>query len=334
MGIFARELSLLYPALRDGEPCSLPEPPIQYADFAAWQRDHLDGPALDDQLSYWKRQLVGAPERQQLPAERPRSGEPSGRGERLSFAFSPGLERTLREVGRRDKATLFMVLLAGFSVLLYRGGTRKETLVGIPLAGRNRTETEDLIGCFINTAVVRTDLDGNPRFRDVLTQVRDTALGAYAHQDVPFERVVRAVRPRRTAGSAPLVRALFDFQNIPPRPPLEIEGLEVEPIGAELATAKLDLVVDMWEREEGLAGSVEFSTDLFEAADVHRLVRGFETLLADVAGDPDRRIDSLSTTSEEERRASARSRRDQSRDERERFARIKPKAIKLPGGQS
>jgi len=333
MGIFARELSLLYPAIRDGAPAPLPELPIQYSDFAAWQRLDADDAREASRISYWKRQLAGAPQLLQLPTDRPRPEKQSGRGARLPFSFSRELAGELRRVGREEKATLFMVLLSGFTALLHRLGGQQDMLVGIPLAGRNRPETEELIGCFINTVVVRADHSGNPRFRSLLQQVRDTTLEAYAHQDLPFERVVRAVQPQRSTGHAPLVQVLFDFQNIPPRPPLSIEGLDIEPLGAELATAKLDLVVDMWEREDGLAGSVEFSTDLFEPSTIRDLIERFEALLADAARSPQTRVESLDVATGEEKQERVRRQEERAAGKRIRFEQVKPRAVQVPGGE-
>ncbi len=333
LGIFARELSLLYAAFAAGQPSPLAELSVQYADFAAWQRGRIDDSAMESLLSYWKNQLAGAPQSLEIPGDRPRPATRSQRGARLAFTLPADLSQGLKALGRREKATLFTVLLSGFSALLHRLSGQDDILVGIPVAGRNRPEVEELIGCFINTLVIRTMHSGNPRFRQLLQEVRSATLEAYARQEAPFERVVRALQPQRSASHSPLVQALFDFQNIPPRPPLSIEGLEIEPMGAELATAKLDLVIDMWEREEGLAGAVEYSTDLFEASTIRRLLDRFRSLLASAVDDPETRIDALDIASEAERQERQAAQQQRAAGLKKRFDAMQPKAIRIQGGR-
>jgi acyl carrier protein len=334
MGVFARELSALYPALSNGSSAELPELTVQYADYAAWQRQRLDDERTGQLLEYWKGHLAAAPQLLDLVTDRPRPQRPSGRGQRVAFSFKKELTEKLRTLAKTRQATLFMVLLSGFSTLLYRQCGQIQMLIGVPLAGRSRAETEELIGCFINTTVIRTDHSGNPRFETFVEQVRDTTLSAYAHQDIPFERVVNAVQAQRTLHHNPLVQVLFDFQNIPPRPPFQIPGLDIEPMGAELATAKLDLVVDMWEREDGLAGSVEFSTDLFDPRTIERLMAQFETLLTDAAERPHARLLALETSSEGEKQQAQMSREQDRVMRKQRFAEFAPKAAHLPGVES
>lgn len=333
MGVFSQELSLLYPAFRDGEPPSLPDLPVQYADYAAWQRRRVDDSRMEAQVSYWRRQLAGAPQLLELPADRPRPDQPSGRGGHFSFSLPEALTGELRRLGREEKATLFMVLLSGFSTLLYRLGGQQDMLVATSLAGRTRAEMEGLIGCFINTVAIRADHSGNPRFRGLLERVRNTTLEAYAHQEVPFERVVRAVQPQRSTRHSPLVQVLFGFMNFPPRPPLLIEGLEMEWVGADIATAKLDLTVILWEGEDGLTGIVEFNTDLFEPSSIERLMQRFETVLAHAARNPEARLDSLEVATEEEKQESLRRHETQATHRKIQFEQVKPRAIQVTGGE-
>lgn len=327
MVIFGREFAAFYAAFRDGHQVDLPRLPVQYTDYAVWQRRRLGGDGAARQLDYWKRQLAGAPQLIDLPVDRPRPPRPSGRGARVSFAFDPTLSDTLRTVAQAHSATLFMVLLGGLSTLIHRLTGQDDLLIGVPLAGRTRAETENLIGCFINTVAIRTTQTDNPRFGALIEQVRDTTLAAYAHQDAPFERVVNACQVQRDPSHSPLVQVLFDFQNLPPRQQLSIDGLQIAPIGAELATAKLDLVVDMWEREGRISGSVEFNTDLFDAASIERLMRRYERLLQDAAQRPDARLAALSL--DDPRDAEATRRGLAATDMRRSLAHVVPKAIPI-----
>ncbi len=298
--ILNRELGALYAAFHAGEPSPLAELPIQYADYAAWQRGWLRGPVLDRQLAYWKEQLAGAPTALELPTDRPRPRVRSSRGAEARFAVAPGLTRALEALARREGATLFMTLLAAFAVLLQRYTGQDDLVVGSPIAGRTRTETEDLIGFFLDTLVLRARFAEVVSFRDLLQQVRATCLGAYAHQDMPFERLVQELHPDPDPGRSPVFQVIFNLQNTP-REALSLQGIEVTAVETHGMTVKVDLSLIMAPRDGGLAGVVHFSTDLFDASTVERLVGHFVTLLEGVAADVSRPLGELPLLAADER---------------------------------
>ncbi len=215
MGILVREVTALYAAFAAGRPSPLPELPVQYADFAVWQRSWLHGEVLESEIAFWRRQLAGLPPLLELPTDRPRPAVQSFRGAARPVRLPAGLTRQVEALGRREGATLFMVLLAGFQALLARYSGQDDLAVGTPVAGRNRVEIEGLIGFFVNTLVLRGDLAGDPSFRELLGRVRETALAAYAHQDVPFEKLVEELAPERSLAHAPLFQVMFALQNAP-----------------------------------------------------------------------------------------------------------------------
>ena len=242
MGLLVRELSILYEAFVEGKPSPLPELPIQYADFAVWQREWLQGEVLEKQLGYWRKQLEGAPALLELPTDRPRPAMQSYRGAVMPWELPKPLLVALRELSRREGATLFMTLLAGFQTLLHRYTGGDDILVGSPIAGRNRMEIEPLIGIFVNTLVLRGDLSGNPSFRTFLGRTREAALGAYAHQDLPFERLVEELHPERDLSRSPFFQVMFVLQNAP-REAAALAGLEVTPMPIDSGTSKFDLTL-------------------------------------------------------------------------------------------
>ncbi|MCG8620153.1 MAG: amino acid adenylation domain-containing protein, partial [Desulfobacterales bacterium] len=294
MGVFNRELSLIYTALLKGNRIPLPALPVQYADFAAWQRRQLTGEILENQLNYWRRHLDGL-----LPlnllTDKPRPSEASYRGDRVVFRISAELTAGIKALGKDAGCSLFMTLLAGFSVLLSRYTGQADIAVGSPIAGRTQTETESLIGFFVNTLVMRTDLSGAPTFRDVLGRVRKTALSAYAHQDLPFEQIVSELAPERDVSRNPLVQVVLALQNAP-MDEMSIEGLAVRPAKYGHVTVRMDMEVHLWEFEGELLGSLLYCTDLFERETVQRLADHFVHLLGDAAADPDTRIGDLRLT--------------------------------------
>ncbi len=299
MGVFFRELTELYGAFVAGRTPVLPAVPIQYADFAVWQRQRLSGDVLQTQLDYWKRQLAGLPVLQ-LPTDHPRPAVQSFRGSALGVALPASLTASLKALGQQEGCTLFMTLLAGFQALLARYSGQDDIVVGTYIAGRNRAETEGLIGFFINTLVMRTNLAGAPTFRELLRRVREMALAAYAHQDVPFAKLVQDVQPERDLSRNPLFQVVFHLFNAPStkRPGTnDVAGaLEVE-----RATAIFDLVFSLAEGPDGLRGEIEFSTDLFEEETIARLAGHFRTLLEAAAEDPDGRVCDLSLLTPRER---------------------------------
>jgi amino acid adenylation domain-containing protein len=300
MGVFNRELAALYVAFTNGRASPLAELPVRYADYAAWQRTQLDGAALDPFIAYWREQLAGAPHLLQLPTDRPRPAVRAFRGARHAFGVDHALAKRLRELSRQEGATLYMTLLAAFQTLLLRYTGQDDLLVGSPIAGRMRIETENLIGCFLNILVMRGDLGGDPSFRELLARVREVALGAYAHQELPFERLLEVVQPPREASYAPLVQVMFILQNAP-RAALELPGLALRPLEIENGTTKYDLTLEITEIREGLSCSLQYDSDLFDAPTIARMAEHFRTLLAGIAADPDERLARLPLLPSDER---------------------------------
>ncbi len=298
-GVLHRELSALYQAFAAGEPPRLPELPVQYADFAVWQRQWLQGKTLDAQLAYWKKQLKLVPALE-LPSDRPRPLVQSFRGGRQFLVLSKDLSEGLKSLSRREGVTLFMILLAAFHTLLHRYTGQDDITVGSPIAGRTRAEIEGLIGFFVNTLVLRTDLSGNPSFRQLLDRVREVALGAYAHQDLPFEKLVEELQPERNLSHSPLFQVMFALQNVP-RVAIELPGLTLSSMTVDSGTAKFDLFLSLHEETEALRGSLEYNTDLFDDATIHRMLNHFENLLKAVVANPDQRISGLALLTEGER---------------------------------
>jgi amino acid adenylation domain-containing protein len=289
MGALLRELGSLYRAFATHEPPSLPALPIQYADYAVWQRHRLQGEILEHQLTYWRQQLGDAPPVLELPTDRPRPAVQSYEGSRHPLVVPPSVTDGLKDLSRQEGATLFMTLLAAWQLLLHRYTGQAEISVGSPIAGRTRVETEPLIGFFVNTIVLHTHMSGNPTFRELLQRVRQVAMGAYAHQDIPFEKLVGELQPDRTLSYSPLFQVFFAFLNVP-RLPLDLAGLVVSPLDVQIGTAKFDLSLYLWEAEGGLRGTVEYNTDLFDQATIARLAAHFSTLLAGITATPERRV--------------------------------------------
>jgi hypothetical protein len=271
MGVFLRELTVLYRAYATGTTSPLPELPIQYADYALWQRDWLQGDVLAAQLNYWKQQLANVPTLQ-MPTDYPRPAVATLRGAVQEFELPQALSESLAVLTRREGATLFMTLLAAWQVLLSRYSGQDDIAVGTPIANRTRGEVEGLIGYFINTLVLRTDLTGATTFRDALQRVRATALGAYAHQDLPFEQIVDSVQPERDLSRHAIFQVMFVLQNAPMEP-VEIPDLHFKPLAIARTTTRFDLTLTMAEGPHGLTGALEYSSDLFEAATIARLSR-------------------------------------------------------------
>jgi amino acid adenylation domain-containing protein len=285
--IFLTEIAALYSAFAAGRPSPLPEPPIQYADFAEWQRRHLREERLDSLLRHWSGRLAGAPTRLELPTDRPRPTVQSFRGAVRPFSLSAGLTGALREIGRRGEATTFMTLLAAWGTLLARLGGQSEVLIGSPVANRRRPELEPLIGCFVNTLVLRVSLDGDLGFADLIARVRAVALDAYDHQDLPLERLLEELRLDRELSHSPLFQAVFVLQNTPGQA-VDDSGLSLSLVGTSTGTAKFDLVLSLTEGPDGIYGHVEHSTDLFDAATIDHWIDSFQALLSDLTANPRR----------------------------------------------
>ncbi|HKV09555.1 MAG TPA: amino acid adenylation domain-containing protein, partial [Thermoanaerobaculia bacterium] len=297
--IFERELVALYGAAAAGRPSPLPDLPLQYADFAVWQREWLSGEALESEIGYWRERLAGAPPVLDLPTDRPRPKELGQRGASRSLELPESLSRSLGALARAETATPFMVLLAAFSALLARATGRTDVLLGTPIAGRSRLETEPLIGLFVNTLVLRTDLSGDPEVRELLRRARETALGAHAHQDLPFERLVEELEPQRSLAHTPLFQVLL--VQAPRRESPGLPGLAVLPFGAGSGTAKFDLTLAVSEGGPGLGLALEYRTDLFDATTADRLLAHLAVLLEGVAEAPGRRLSELPVLTPPER---------------------------------
>jgi amino acid adenylation domain-containing protein len=292
LGIIDRELSTIYDAVLHDAPLPLPEPSVDYADFAAWQQQWMTGARLQGQLDYWKRQLGGSLPALDLPADFPRPAVRSWRGAKSSFTLDLELRDALKSLARREGATLFMVLLAAYKTLLFRTTHQEDVVVGTPVAGRGQVETEGLVGLFLNNLVLRTDLSGDPTFLELLGRVRHVALEAYAHQDVPFEMLVAALQPERDASRLPLFQTLFALQNMPFES-LQLGSATAEPVVLPGTTSRYDLTFEVWERPDDLLVVVEYNTDLFRADTIRRLEGHFATLLRAIVAEPTTPISAL-----------------------------------------
>jgi amino acid adenylation domain-containing protein len=301
VGILIREFTVLYEACHKGEPSPLHELPIQYADYAVWQREWLQGEALGEQLAYWRRRLEGLHPLEQ-PIGRKRPLNPVHKVGVVGLQLGTEVSETLRALSRREGVTLFMTLLAAFQLMLGRIAGERDVAVGTDVANRNRLETEELIGFFVNQLVLRTDLGGNPSFAELLGRIREVALGAYAHQDLPFERLVEELAPERALGQAPIVQAKFVLQNQHVES-LAISGVSAQSFGVLPQAAKLDIMLNMMDTPGGLMGNLQYSSDVFSAAAAEWLMRFYESLLEVVAARSDQDRTSVEALiSEAERR--------------------------------
>jgi amino acid adenylation domain-containing protein len=300
IGVLLREISSLYEAFVSGKPSPLPELPIQYADFACWQRQWLQDVVLESHASYWKKTLAGSPLVLALPTDRPRPSIPTLRGAEYSSVLPGTLTAALKSLTRREGATLFMTLLAAFKTLLYRYTRQEDVNVGTVIANRNRVEIEGLIGFFVNTLVLRTDLSGDPTFRELVGRVGEVAMGAYAHQDMPFDKVLEIVNPKRDVSSTPLFQVAFMVHNAP-KEQLEIPNLTCTFERKTITTSLFDLTLEIAASGDGLITSFMYRTDLFEPSTIRRLAGHYRELLEGVAADPQQRISRLPLSTQAER---------------------------------
>lgn len=303
MGIFDRELMELYEAFAMGRPSPLPELPVQYTDYAVWHRQWFSGEVYQSQLAYWKKQFATTPPVLELPTDHSRSNFQAYRayrGIQQTLSLNPELTRKINEFCRKEEATPFMTLLAAFKVLLHRYTGEEDIVVGSPIAGRCMAETEPLIGLFINVLALRDDLSGDPTFRELLTRVKDTALGAYAHQDLPFETLVRELQPDRTLTQNPIFQAMFVLQN-EPMPTLEFAGIKSTHVQVENITTNFDLTLDIVERNGQYLIKFESNAALFAEATITRMMGHFETMLAGIIADPRQKLSGLPMLTEDER---------------------------------
>jgi amino acid adenylation domain-containing protein len=296
--VLGRELGTLYQAYKSGQTSPLPELPIQYADFAVWQREWLQGEVLEKQLNYWREKLGGDLPELELPFDHARPARQSFRGEAEGIELNAEVSRRVKEIAREQGTTLFMTLLAAFNVLLWRYTGQEDLLVGTPIANRTRSETENLIGFFVNTLVLRTEMNASSSFRDLLEQVRETTLGAYDHQDVPFEKLVEELQPERSLNRNPLFQVLFALQD---GGELKLSGLELTWMDTKNDIAKFDLSFYISDTPNGFYAWFEYDKDLFEQATIARMLKHFEVLVERIAMNPDAKLSELEILTQAER---------------------------------
>lgn len=302
LSILIEELATLYEANGRHEVSSLPPLPIQYADFAVWQQQWLQNDDLQEQLAYWQQQLSDIPTVLKLPSDRPRPTSKTFQGAKHHFAFSSVLSKSLTDLAGKESVTPFMLLLAAFELLLYRYSNQERFLIGTPIAGRKQPELENLIGFFVNTLVLSTDLSGDITFQQLLKRVRATALDAYDHQDIPFEKLVGHLQPERNTSHNPLFQVAFAFRNNPDLS-LKRGGLQIEALEIDNQRAIFDLFLNMALFEGKISGYLEYDADLFEAATISRFANHLEMLLQNIVATPHEKISSYSflTPAEEQK---------------------------------
>jgi len=298
MGVLLKEVATLYTAFTQGRPSPLPEMQIQYGDFAIWQREWLQGEVLEAQLEYWMKQLGGNPQVLDLPTDHPRPETQTYRGTQHKFTIPTSLSESLLAMSHREGVTPFMLLLAAFQTLLQRYTGQDDIIVGSPIANRNRAEIENLIGYFVNTLVLRGDLSGNPTFRELLGRVREVTLGAYAHQDVPFELIVEKLQPDRKANYTPLFQVCIEIQNTPMQT-VELPNLTLYPVGYHRRTSHFDMTLLLIESPEGFFGYIEYNTDIFEEHTIAEMVKCLMVLLKNVVANPELRLLDIPLTEED-----------------------------------
>jgi amino acid adenylation domain-containing protein len=328
LGVMINELAALYTAFVQGVTPSLPALAIQYGDFAYWQRQWLQGPTLESQLAYWKKQLGGAPPLLELPADYQRPEIQSFRGASITQILPQELTQSIKSLGQQYDATLFMTLLGAFFALLQRVTEKTDLVVGTDVANRNRLEVEGLIGFFVNLLALRVDLSGNPSFVELLDRIREVALGAYSHQDLPFEKIVDEFKAQRSLSYNPLCQVLFVLQDTTVST-LELPDLKIVPVAFDNRTAKFDLALFCQETEQGLAITWNYSTDLFSAGTIDRLSRHYEALLTYIVQRPNARLNQLELVGEAERKQRAMEQEEKKESKRKAFMAVKPKAVSV-----
>jgi acyl carrier protein len=307
IGVLVKEMATLYEAFSEGRPSPLMALPIQYADFAHWQQTWLQGEVLQGHLNYWKQHLGATPPLLQLPTDHPRPSAPNYNSARKLCSIPVESSDSLKGISRREEVTMFMTLFAAFQTLLYRYTNQDDIVMGTAIANRNRAETETLIGCFVNLLALRTDLSGNPTFRELVGRVREVTLGAYAHQDLPFERLVQELHPDRDASVNPLLQVVCVYHNTPMQQ-LDLPGTSLSFVSRsdynsmnfERGKIQFDLILSITDVGEGLAAIIYYRTDLFDESTIERLASQFRTLLGEIADDPDKRISDYRLISEDE----------------------------------
>lgn len=330
IGILIQELSTLYTCFCEGIPNPLPELPIQYADFAHWQRQWLQGEVLENRLAYWKQQLAGMPTTLNLGklAGNPPTSKQTRECAVQSFLLPTDLSDQIRSLSSQEGVTLFMTLLAGFQTLLYRYTNQPDIVIGTDVANRDRPEIESIIGFFINLLVLRGDLANNPTFRELLARVREVTLSAYDRADLPFTKLVEALRPDRKSSVTPLFQVLFVLQSVT-MPAFELSGLKVQVMELNPGLARFDLALFMAETPEGITGTWKYRTDLFSPEAIARITDNLQTLLSSIAQNPDTRIDALEMLSESAKQQQIIAKNRRNRSKFHKFTKIKPKAINI-----
>ncbi|MEO8488703.1 non-ribosomal peptide synthase/polyketide synthase [Pseudomonas sp.] len=301
INVMIQELITLYAGLSQQQDVSLPDLPIQYADYGVWQRQWMDAGERERQLAYWTAQLGGEQAVLELPADHARPSEQSYRGAQLDLVLDNELNQALKQLAQRQGVTLFMLLLASFQTLLHRYSGQTDICVGVPIANRNRMETEGLIGFFVNTQVLRAELNGQARFVDVMQQVKQHALQAQAHQDLPFEQLVEALQPERSLSHSPLFQVMYNHASVQPQTRVSLSGLSLEVLEGTLPSTQFDLSLDTTESADGLAATLTYAVDLFEASTVQRLAGHWQNLLQAIVRDPQQRLGELQMLGREER---------------------------------
>jgi Condensation domain len=306
MSVLMREIAATYTAFARGEQSPLPELPIQYADFAHWQRSWLREETLEAQLSYWREHMADAPPVLELPLDHPRPATQTFRGAIQGLILSESLSAKLHRLRKQENVTLFMLMLAAYKVLLYQYTLQEDIVVSTGVANRNRRDIESLIGLHVNTLLLRTNLYGNPTFRELLARVRDVTLGAYEHQDLPFELLVESLQPERTPGVSPLFQTMFMLQNgstAEEESTMQLPGLTMSVFGGRgMLISKFDITLFVHEFPDCLKAVFEYNTDLFNESSIIQMLKYFEALLECIVENPDKEIDDISFMTPEESR--------------------------------
>jgi acyl carrier protein len=326
--VFLQELGALYSAYLEGKPSPLPELTLQYADYASWQKKYLQGAVLENQIGYWREHLRGAPALLQLPFDRPRPAVRKFEGAYDPIPISKDVADLIRKFSQQEGATPFMTLLAAFNALLARYSGQDHIVLGTDIANRTTAETERMLGFFINLLPLHSDLSGDPTFRELVSRVREVALGAYAHQDIPFDKLVEDLRPERSLSHNPIVQALFVMQNIPPQR-RELPGLQLSPFTVSITRSKFDVAVFMRETGSELIQDWLYSTELFERSTIFRMAAHFENLLRHALSHPDTRLSALEMRSEIEKSQIETEKAGRKQSQRKKLMSVEPKVVNL-----
>jgi hypothetical protein len=327
-GILLRELAALYEAFSRGASSPLDELPLHYADFAKWQRGRINAEAFETTLAYWKEQLAGSPAVLSLPTDFPRPAKVRMEGGRHLFRVASGLTARLKDLALQQQVTLFTLLLSAFQILLAKESGQDDIVVGTPVAGRVRVELEGLIGCFINALAVRTHIEEQTRFVDLLHQVQGATRKLMAYQEFPFDKVIAALAPERNAAYTPVYQVIFDFVNTPPGEAL-VSNVRMSPVAANTKASKMDLLVDMWETQDELVGQIEYRTSLFKPETIAALASAFDELLDQIASHPALRIGDLKVRPMGGKQTDPDKRSVQGQLDRQRLNATRPKAVKI-----